>query len=148
MTLSSAPACPWWGTRKPGSPPARDSLTRINMTLSSAPACPWWGTRSKPGSPPAKDNLTRIDSDLLQLQHVHGEGPAHQDLHLQGTVSRELIVTFFKSSMSMVGARTPGFPPARDSLTRIDSDLLQVEHVHGGGPAHQNFQLQGQPHEN
>jgi hypothetical protein len=32
-----------------------------------------------------------VDCHFLQLKHVHGGGPTYQDLHLQGTVSRELI---------------------------------------------------------
>ncbi len=59
MTQSSAQACRWWKTHTPGSPSEKDNLTRIHETLSSAPACPWWGTRT-PGSLPKRGSLTRI----------------------------------------------------------------------------------------
>ncbi len=56
-----------------------------------------------------------VDCHFLQLKHVHGGGPTYQDLHLQGTVSREIIWPF-----------------------------LQLKHVHGGGPAHQDLHLKGE----
>jgi hypothetical protein len=47
-----------------------------------------------------------VDSHLLQLQHVHGGGPTHQNLHLKGEVSRDFAMTLPQAPtcpLSMVG---------------------------------------------